>query len=489
MNISRVMSTQHPDNANIPFFSEKSVMEGEDEVKEAFYAFSHLGVDEQLWDAEGKEVDSFVVKKLFSRYGDFFKKEVLGRDKFLTFRVPNPAVEKAEGKILLEALHSIPRNFDLGRTFYQEDIAPMFEAVVPMCSSEKDLLRVQEYYKRFIIGSQEQKIYDDDVTISQWVGPLKPAELRVTPLFETKEAILHADEYIQKYIQFEKIQDTQRVWFARSDTALNYGSVSAVLLGKVGVQKLSELQEKISVDICPILGCGSAPFRGNFHPGNTTAMLKGYPSMQTFTIQSAFKYDHHPREVIDAVEKIKETKRGKFIPVDAEFAAHIIHKVEKEYQTEVRLIADQVNHLTQFIPQRRKRKLHIGLFGYARDGAGVHLPRAINFCAALYSLGLPPDILGLSTLSEKDLEGIRESYKTIDTDMKDALQYFNKENLSYFPEAIQKRVKRAVMMFNFEVNEEHHQRSSNILAALKKNDVMAIEENILAAARARKFLG
>src|SRR3989338_1905864 len=489
MRISRVMSTQHPDNANIPFFSEKPMMEGEDEVKEAFYAFSHLGVDEQLWDAEGKEVDSFVVKKLFSRYEDFFKKNVLGRDKFLTFRVPNPDVEKAEGKVLLEALHSIPRNFDLVKTFYGNDVAPIFEVVVPMCSSEKDLIRVQEYYKRFIIGNQEKKIYDDDITISAWIGALKPEELRVTPLFETKEAILHADEYVKKYVQFEKVKEMQRVWFARSDTALNYGSVSAVLLGKIGVQKLHELQEKISLDICPILGCGSAPFRGNFKPSNAAAMLKGYPSMQTFTIQSAFKYDYNSREVIDAVEKIKETKRREFIPVDVEFATEIIEKVEREYRKEVQLIADKVNYMTKFIPQRRKRKLHIGLFGYARSGAGVQLPRAINFCAALYSLGLPPDVLGLSVLSGQDLDKIRQSYRTVDADMKEALQYFNKENLAFFPEPVQKRVKRAATMFDFEVNEEHQELSSQILAAVKKNETLVVEEKVLAAARLRRFLG
>src|SRR3989338_4946447 len=114
MKISRVLSTQHPDNVTIPFFAENSVMNGDDEVKEAFHVFSDLGIDEQLWDAEGKEVDNFVVKKLLAKHQDYFQKTVLGEDKFLTLRVPNPEVEKDEGKILLETLHSIPRNADLG---------------------------------------------------------------------------------------------------------------------------------------------------------------------------------------------------------------------------------------------------------------------------------------------------------------------------------------------------------------------------------------
>jgi phosphoenolpyruvate carboxylase len=57
-----------------------------------------------MWDCEGKEVDSYVVKKLLSRYGEFFNEKILGKDLFLTLRVPNPTVEKAEAKILLETL-------------------------------------------------------------------------------------------------------------------------------------------------------------------------------------------------------------------------------------------------------------------------------------------------------------------------------------------------------------------------------------------------
>ncbi|MHA1329196.1 MAG: phosphoenolpyruvate carboxylase [Promethearchaeota archaeon] len=64
--VPRCMSTQHPDNVNLPFFVDNSIIEGEDEVKEAYYAFSHLGCDEQMWDCEGKEVDNHVIKKLLT---------------------------------------------------------------------------------------------------------------------------------------------------------------------------------------------------------------------------------------------------------------------------------------------------------------------------------------------------------------------------------------------------------------------------------------
>jgi Phosphoenolpyruvate carboxylase (EC 4.1.1.31) len=43
-----------------------------------------------MWDAEGKDVDTHVVRKLFTNYPEFFKEKVLGRDVFLTYRIPNP---------------------------------------------------------------------------------------------------------------------------------------------------------------------------------------------------------------------------------------------------------------------------------------------------------------------------------------------------------------------------------------------------------------
>jgi len=58
----------------LPFFSTNVVLSGDDEVLEAFYAYSHLGCDEQMWDCEGKEVDAYVVKNYLQSMKSFLEK-------------------------------------------------------------------------------------------------------------------------------------------------------------------------------------------------------------------------------------------------------------------------------------------------------------------------------------------------------------------------------------------------------------------------------
>ena len=419
--IPRTMSTQHPDNVFIPFFAQEPALGGEDEVTEAFYAFSVLGIEEQMWDFEGKEVDEFVVKKLLERHGYFFKERRLGRDFRLTPRVPNPSVEKAEAKLLLETLESIPRSADYAKIFYGEEVVPIFEVILPMTTSSEEIERVYELYKRYIAGKQYKRVYD--VKIYEWIGEFFPGEINVIPLFETKEAILNAHEILEEYLTGKGFE-YQRVFLARSDPAMNYGLISAVLYDKYAIFKLQGLEEEMGIDIYPIIGVGGAPFRGHLTPKNVKGVLEEYKGVQTFTIQSSFKYDSQPKEVIKAVEEIKSSKRGEAEPVDEE-VLNLLPKYERAYSAELRALAPLIREVAKYVPSRRRRKLHIGLFGYSREVNGMALPRAIKFTASLYSIGVPPELLGLSALSESELDRIGEYYKGLYRDLSFAFRYFN----------------------------------------------------------------
>ncbi len=69
--IPATMSTQHPDNVNLPDWCEGTVIEGDLEIYEAYFAYSQLGCHEVMWDSEGKDVDTRVVRKLLDKYPEF----------------------------------------------------------------------------------------------------------------------------------------------------------------------------------------------------------------------------------------------------------------------------------------------------------------------------------------------------------------------------------------------------------------------------------
>ncbi|MCK5022753.1 MAG: phosphoenolpyruvate carboxylase [Candidatus Aenigmarchaeota archaeon] len=480
--IPKCMSTQHPDNVNSPFFAENTELGGEDEIQEAYYAFSHLGCDEQMWDCEGKEVDNYVVKKLLTKYENFFAQKKLGKDLFITLRVPNPTIEKTEAKILLETLESIPRSFDAANTFYNNGTPPIFEVILPMTTSHKCIDRIYRYYSDFVVGKQNKPICD--TTISKWIGGFKPEKINVIPLFEDMKQMLNAHATTKEYLK-DKDVDYQRVFLARSDPALNYGNISAVLLNKIALQRLHGLSEDIGVKIYPIIGIGSAPFRGNLRPETVEKISEGYPSVHTFTIQSAFKYDNSSQDVRNAVEKIHDRKPGSPVHIDEEKAIAIIEKYHKEYRKQVSVLAPTINSMAKLIPSRRKRKLHIGLFGYSREMGNINLPRAIKFTASLYSLGLPPELLGLNALNDKDIELLGEVYANFKYDLREALVYFNPDT-PFLPAKLKPVVEKFAV--SVETNQEHKEMTDNVLKALKgKNG--EIKDHIIRAANIRKFLG
>lgn len=483
--IPKCMSTQHPDNVNPPFFAENPELRGEDEVKEAYYAFSHSGCDEQMWDCEGKEVDNHVVKKLLTKYESFFREKRIGKEIFITLRVPNPTIEKVEAKILLETLESIPRSFDIAKLFYKDDTPPIFEVILPMTASPQCIDRIYRYYADFIVGKQNKRLNKNDITIAEWIGTFNPERISVIPLFEDMEHMLDAHNVLREYLQDKKVEQ-QRVFFARSDPAMNYGLISAVLLNKIALYKIQKLSEEIGVAIYPIVGVGSAPFRGNLRPQTVDRVSSEYPSCHTLTVQSAFKYDNSPDEVREAVKKLQERETSLPHEIDTEKSLEIIKKYSREYQKQIIQLAPVINEVARYVPSRRKRKLHTGLFGYSRSIDGVTLPRAITFTSALYSIGLPPEILALNAIDNKDdLEFIKKVYVNFEDDLRDSLKYFN-PNSSFLPKELEAKVREFT---NFTTSDEHKEITSYITNSLKSNKAQDLRECVLRAASLRKFLG
>jgi len=301
----------------------------------------------------------------------------------------------------------------------------------------------------------------------------------VIPLIEDLPYILNCDKIVESNLS-DKFVEYQRVFLAKSDLALNYGMVASTLALKIALMKLEELKEKLSIPIYPIVGFGSAPFRGNLRPDTVDRILDEWRVVQTFTIQSAFKYDYPEREVVNAIEKINNSRRKRREGIDVEKAMEIIRKTSDEYRKLISALVSLINRIANYVLKRRERKLHIGLFGYSRTLNGSTLPRAIPFCCALYSIGLPPEIIGLNCLSENELDFVME---ICGEDITDALQFFNPNVLNILPNEVAKRL--IVDRIDYEINEEHKEVTDEIIRNLDKLD----EEKIVRAAYVRRFLG
>ena len=99
------------------------------------------------------------------------------------------------------------------------------------------------------------------------------------PLVEDFDSILNVDKVIRPYLEAVKPRH-QRVFIARSDPALNYGLLCAVVLSKIALSKLKKLENEQNAMIYPILGVGSKPFRGHLSPDNIDNSLEEYKGYQ-----------------------------------------------------------------------------------------------------------------------------------------------------------------------------------------------------------------
>jgi phosphoenolpyruvate carboxylase len=272
--IPRTMSTQHPDNVNTPCWSQSEVIDGNSEVMEAFFAYETLGCQEVMWDSEGKDVDTRVVRKLLSNHWGFFSKHIIGQDINLTYRIPNPTIEPVEKKVVVETLQNIPVTYDVASSVYKKDISPIFEVILPFTTSGKEPIWLFNYYKQSI-AANEELLLDAQTKARNWIGTFKPKTINVIPLVEDQDSLLNIDNIVKPYIEAVKPKHL-RVFIARSDPALNYGLLSAVLLSKIALSKLKRAEKDTGVQMHPIIGVGSKPFRGHLSPENLDNFLAEY---------------------------------------------------------------------------------------------------------------------------------------------------------------------------------------------------------------------
>ncbi len=431
------MATQHPDNASVPWWMENAFIPTQDEIDEMTLLFEELPIDEYMWDWEGKYVDEAVGEKLFSRAQTLLHKHPLGRDLHLTYRIP--AFDGTRMHRMARAFMNVLSLADLGRDLKLKR-PPVTEMFLPLTNSAKQPIRVREafrevagYHKNIFHGTSVKR--DDDI--------LRLFE--VTPLVEDVDSLLSIDKILDPYwssLHKEKkdmSERGQRVFLARSDPAMNAGIIPAVLAAKVALSVIADCAERHEIDAHPIIGTGSLPFRGSVNPLYTAPFLTQYAGVRTYSIQSAFRYDYERPAVRRALRTIRqEAPKRKAVRIgdaDRRKIERLCAAFADIWRPTIEAIAPLINDVARFVPPRRERMQHIGLFGYSRGVGKVRLPRAIGFTAALYSVGIPPELIatgrGLAHAEKNGLlDVVRKYYPALKDDLEHAGKYFNAENLA-----------------------------------------------------------
>ncbi len=423
------MATQHPDNAGKAYWNSRAFISTSAEIKECYLCFSDLGIDEYNWDWEGKFVDEAVVDRLLHKYYQYFKKHQLGQDKFLTFRIPNPRVEKQFR--LARAFMVVITSSQLAQSL-GFNASPIFETILPLTETAEEIIDLQQAFRE-LVGIEHRLLKMEDSI----------KHIEIIPLFEQVGKIMDSAQILRKYIKLHKklfgvVPELIRPYCARSDPALNSGLIPTILSLKVALSSYIDLEEELGVRLFPMLGTGTLPFRGGLSPERIPDAINEYAGIATLVIQSAFRYDFPKRVVKEAISSINQhlpkvrAKRLKSKQVKA--VRDTISLFESPYRGTIEDIAPLINRLSLQVAKRRERMLHIGLFGYSRGIGNISLPRAIPFTAALYSLGIPPELIGAGRGIKKAIKmGLWETVFPLYINLKEDLMisgyFLNRENL------------------------------------------------------------
>ncbi|HDP70542.1 MAG TPA: phosphoenolpyruvate carboxylase [Actinobacteria bacterium] len=401
------MMTQHPDASTYISIQE--------EPKEAIFSLTPapdgLGLEEAMVDFEGKLTPYQQTSQIV--LGLIGKGILPGKEVFVTPRIPS-GVEEGVFRQLMALMSVVESNY---HAWKQSNIYAIKEIILPMCRGSEEILAVRE------------RVIDVIELAHKEFGLSKDRNLiKVIPLIETIPQILDVYTIFKDYLNGcrEKGLKTERLRFmlGLSDLALTYGMVAAALSNKIAIADGYRLQKELGVEMAPILGGGTLPFRGYFTLENIDNVMEDYRGVRTLTIQSAMRYDHGYDKTRKLAEILKERlPSSRPLDFDDDFRSTLINIIGifvKHYLTCFYDVSDVVCRISDLIPGQRDRLARKSDVGYARDfphpleladlltdktladevrksykKGGGELPRAISYTAALYSIGLPPEIIGV----------------------------------------------------------------------------------------------
>ncbi len=456
--------TQHPDAAS----QYTSIQE---EPKEAIDALlpgpKGLGIEEVMIDFEGKltpyQQTAQIVLGLMSEGAD-----VGGKVK-VTPRIPSGR-EEGVFRQLMALMSIIESNYKALKTAKRLAIK---EIVLPMTLDAKELLILQ------------QRIIDViELAHKEFGMSPYPMQIRSIPLVESLPAILTLKPMLIDYKKGLKKMgfelESMRVMLGRSDLALAYGLGAAVISNVIALADMGSLAEE-GLEVAPILGGGTLPFRGHLTLENLENTLAQYPGVHTFTVQSAMRYDHGRKKTVKLTKLLKE-KAGKTSPVtltsdERQALLNCLGIFAKNYLQTIQPVLRTIIKISDLIPKQRDRLARKSEVGYARQLpqtkvladfvddkeiakslnkiklAKYEMPRAISFTASLYTVGLPPELIGtgqaLNEINEhygkKGIDLFNKHYPGLKADIQEALNYTQLSIASsFFPSSFMEKIKQDI---------------------------------------------
>lgn len=442
------MVTQHPDNSQKYITIQQEPEEALNDLE--LQENGGLGIEEIMIDFEGKLTPYHQTSQI--TLGLIHNGIVPGQDVFITPRIPN-AIKEPVFRQLMSIMSLVETNI---LAYSQTGKQAIIETIIPMIETGEELIKIQDRVNSIIeLGNQNYDIKFDLNSI------------KLIPLMEGVPSLVNIDGIIDEYYKYlcskNHVLKDMRVMIARSDSAMSYGIVSSVLAVRIAISKLHKWGQVNNVEIAPILGCGSLPFRGHLTEENVDNMFKTYAGIKTFTIQSGLKYDHGFEKTKSVVNKLKANDYMEHFKIisdeDMDLMKEFIGIFSKYYIDIFTRSIKDIDSIGKFIPKNRDRlassksglqyvreaiditeivelvkdkKLKEELLSLNTD-VNCSVPRAITFTASMYTLGLTPEFMGvgrgLKEIKEKygqeGVEKVIEFFPQIKSDLIFAAKYTN----------------------------------------------------------------
>ncbi|ABL78663.1 phosphoenolpyruvate carboxylase [Thermofilum pendens] len=381
METPRLMCTQHPDSTvKVPV---------QEEVEEAVRSFLVYGCDEVMSDYEGKLTPYAQPKEIVVKAGELGVP--VGEGFYVTVRAPNPRLEDFDRvDLALEA--AVLANY---YSYKRLGVQAVRWVVLPMTDSAETVRLVQRLLAR------KTRVLCEEVG-----QPCEQAQL--VPLLEDVDSLLRVREILRDLhsalAELGSDPGVLRVFLGKSDSALKAGHIASALSLLYALGESAKAGEELGLEVKPILGGGSPPFRGGVNnPRLVGVEVQRYRGYSTVTVQSAVRYDASFSEYQEVRSKLLGGAGGE--PGDAGGrVAELARLAASMYRSLASKYLDFVNEYARSVPTTRDR------VSWREYGRALELedklfsaPRAIVYTAAWYSLGVPPTFL--------DADFVLEAYR------------------------------------------------------------------------------